>query len=197
MPSGLLNERGLSFRQLREMLRRVLEQLDHARADVLVEEVMLQRGERQKARACHHVDAVSRSAQADEGRVHFPFGGRVEERKLGALLDVLAGVHQQILGIEDHVRVAGVIERGQLADLRVFVHVDLHGEAIGFVHHLLSGDRANDLSLFIRLFRHQTSKLVLGLDGKRVHHSGHDQFLSVYMNVDDVCVVVCNIYTSS
>ena len=90
----------------RQILFRCVQQINHLFADVFVEEVMFQRGEGQEARACNDVDAVCRSAQADERRVHFPFGGWIEEREFLSLLDVASRHHLHLGGIEDHVRVA-------------------------------------------------------------------------------------------
>jgi hypothetical protein len=48
----------LGFLQVLQMLFGVIEQIDHHLADMLVEIMCLQRGERQEARASHHVDAI-------------------------------------------------------------------------------------------------------------------------------------------
>ena len=76
-----------------EKLFGVIQQLDHHLADVLIEVVMLQRGEGQKARARNNVDTTRCAAETNEGRIHFPFSGWIEEGEFLAFLNITAGIH--------------------------------------------------------------------------------------------------------
>ena len=71
----------------------VVQQLDHHLADVLIEVVMFQRGEGQKARARNNVDTTRCAAETNERCVHFPFSGGIEEGEFLAFLNITAGIH--------------------------------------------------------------------------------------------------------
>src|SRR5919106_3358587 len=137
---------------------RIVEQLDHQLPDMTVEKMIPQRGKRQETRTRHHMDAVRGAAQADEWRIHFPFGGGIEKGKLFPMVNIPAGNHLQILCIENHIGVTGMIERGEFAHFGVPVTPNLDGITICSVNYFFCWDLTNDVTLFVCLFRNQTSK---------------------------------------
>ena len=100
---------------------RIIQQLDHHLADMPVEVMILQCGKWQEARACDDVNAVGCAAKANERRVHFPFGGGIEEGKFFVLGNVTPRNHKQFLRIENYIGIAGMIERRKFSNFGVFV----------------------------------------------------------------------------
>jgi hypothetical protein len=156
----------------------VFQQLDHQFADVFIQKVMLERGKGQEPRPCNDVNAIRCTAQADERRVHLPFGGRIEEGKFLILLNIFACIHQQVFCIKNHIGVTGMVQRCKLADICMPVAVDLNGIAIRFVDDFFCGNFTNDLTLFIGLLCDQTPEFIFSLDHKRIHCRCHFTFLS-------------------
>jgi hypothetical protein len=158
---------------------RVIQQLDHHLTDVAVEIMILQCGKRQEACACHNMNAVGRATQADERCIHFPFRGGVEEGKLITLFNIAPRNHLQMFRVQDHVWIAGVIERGEFTHFRMAVASDLHRIAIGLVEQFFRWDLADDITLFLGLFCDQTSKFILCLY-RKCFHRNHFGFLSFH-----------------
>jgi hypothetical protein len=87
-----------------------------------------------------------------------------------------------MLGIENHIGVAGMIERGEFPDLGMPVTPNLDSIAIGLVNHFLCGDLAYDVTLSVCLLRNQTSKFVFRFNCKRIHRN-HFEFLSSFLRL--------------
>src|SRR5258705_10831401 len=104
---------------------RIIQQLVQQLGDMPVKIMILEWGKWQEARACHDMNAVRCTTQTDERRVHFPFGGGIEEGKLFVLGDVTPRNHEQSLRIENYIGIAGMIERGQLSYFSMLVTANL------------------------------------------------------------------------
>ena len=64
----------------------------------------------------------------------------------------MAGDHDQSLGIEDHVGIAGVIEGRQFANLRVFIPGNLDRIAVGLITSVSMDTISKFLSWSCRVF---------------------------------------------
>ena len=79
-----------------------VQEVDHQFADVMIEIVILQGGERQEARAGDNVNTVGGTTEADEGGCHFPFSGWIEEGKLTIGFDVMRCEDEHASGVEQN-----------------------------------------------------------------------------------------------
>ena len=111
---------------LRQVQFGFIHQVNRHLTDVFIEIVMFQHGERQEARARNNMNAVRCAAQANEGRVHFPFGGGIEEGKFVTFFYIFACIHQQFFRFQNDIGITGVIQRRKLADISMLVAGDLH-----------------------------------------------------------------------